>query len=107
MLRDMNKTPASLALEVKAVAEFFEYKITKLLLVHQLHDYPNDAILQHQRHVKLFRNLVVSPEREPEHLGWMARQYLLFGELLDRTYMSGSQQQTTSAPLNHVGSRLR
>ncbi len=42
----------------------------------------------------------MAPEREAEHMAWLARQYVLFAELLDHTYMLTGQ--SAAAPLNHV-----
>ncbi len=87
----MPRTPVHLIYQLKAVAEFFQLKvpssavlssirltgsqISKLLLTYQLHDFPNDAIQQFQRHVKNYRGMVGVPEREYEHWAWMAAQY--------------------------------
>jgi hypothetical protein len=48
-----------ISLELKACAEFFEYKVLRLLLSHQMHDFPADAVTQFNRHIKFFSHYQV------------------------------------------------
>ena len=74
--------------------------MTRLLLAHQLFDFPNDAITQFGRHIRNYRSSVGVAEREFEHWAWMCRQYQVFGELLEKTYATS----TNSGPLAFVPS---
>lgn len=75
-------------------------QMTRLLLAHQLFDFPNDAITQFGRHIRNYRSSVGVAEREFEHWTWMCRQYQVFGELLEKTYATS----TNSGPLAFVPS---
>lgn len=72
--------------EVRTVAGFINYKLSKLLFALNL---PRDAIAQLKSHIERYKNRVGPTELLFEHYAWIARQYSAFGELFDEAIRAG------------------
>lgn len=78
-VRDMPKTYRKLD-EIKAIADLLNFKICYLAF--QMNQ-PNEAFTSFHKHVDYFRNIQGDAKKEFVHYAWMARQYKVFGELVD------------------------
>lgn len=68
--------------EIKTVAEQLHFKISTLLL----HGGKvGEAVTWFRKHNASYRRLVGAPEAVFLHWEWMSRQFLVFGELLDKS----------------------
>lgn len=68
--------------EIKTVAEQLHFKISTLLL----HGGKvGEAVTWFRQHNASYRRLVGTPEAVFLHWEWMSRQFLVFGELLDKS----------------------
>ena len=72
--------------EVKAVAELLHLKLATLLL-HSGKE--GEAVVWMRQHVAFFRNKVGPPEGAFLHWAWLARQFQVFGEMLQQRLGSG------------------
>ncbi|KAK6922486.1 Trafficking protein particle complex subunit 11 [Dillenia turbinata] len=80
--------------EIKSVAEQISFKISTLLL----HGGKvTEAVTWFRRHNACYKKLVGIPEVDFLHWDWMSRQYLVFAELLETSFMAG--QSTLPAVL--------
>ncbi|XP_042985040.1 trafficking protein particle complex subunit 11 isoform X1 [Carya illinoinensis] len=93
--------------EIKTVAEQLHFKISTLLL----HGGKvGEAVTWFRQHNGSYRRLVGTPEAVFLHWEWMSRQFLVFGELLDKssaaiTNISSLALGTADKPLSEWESR--
>jgi hypothetical protein len=84
----LSQFPGPRRVEAKTIAEYMMYKISSLLLItmvsSQADDNRNEAIRQFRSHVRTYKSDATPSEVEFEHWAWLARQYRVFGELLEQ-----------------------
>jgi Foie gras liver health family 1/Gryzun, putative trafficking through Golgi len=85
------------AQEVRCVADFINFKLCKILLVHR--NQLNQAVQQFDRHVKAFRKAVGYVDQQFLYWAWLSRQYEVFGQLMSH-YLYG---KTTVPKHLHAG----
>lgn len=79
LVQDMPKSYKLLD-EIKTVADLLNFKICYL----SFHcNVPSEAFSQFHKHIEFYKNLRGDPKKEFVYYAWMARQYKVFGELLD------------------------
>ncbi|KAG7269692.1 hypothetical protein CRUP_009754 [Coryphaenoides rupestris] len=106
-------------LEIKTMAGFINYKVTKAFTVHHevpgssganipttrgicrlcfQHNTPLDAIAQFRKHIDLCKKKIGSAELAFEHTAWMSKQFQSFGELFDEAIKLGLTAIQTQNP---------
>lgn len=88
----LNQFPGVERLEAKAVAEYLNYKLCAILV---RMDSRGEAIRQFRGHLRSYKPQTAPDEVCFEHWAWIARQYFLFGQLLEAAI---SQAETKPDP---------
>ncbi|XP_050535236.1 trafficking protein particle complex subunit 11 isoform X2 [Daktulosphaira vitifoliae] len=68
--------------EIKVVAAYIIYKITRLLFLMKR---SRDALTQFNSHINVFKSMIGPPELMFEHYSWLSKQYFMFASLFDET----------------------
>eukprot|EP01102_Stenamoeba_stenopodia_P018996 TRINITY_DN7057_c0_g1_i1.p1 TRINITY_DN7057_c0_g1~~TRINITY_DN7057_c0_g1_i1.p1 ORF type:complete len:1102 (-),score=294.74 TRINITY_DN7057_c0_g1_i1:121-3426(-) len=76
VLRDKKNTQ-----EVKVLADYINFKICKTYIT--MGNALGETVSHFNAHIRTYKNSPRPAEREYEHWAWVARQYQVFGELLD------------------------
>lgn len=88
----LSQFPGVERLEAKAVAEYLNYKLCAILV---RMDSRAEAIRQFRGHLRSYKPQTAPDEVGFEHWTWIARQYFLFGQLLEA---ASSQAETKPDP---------
>lgn len=73
--------------EVKVVAAYIVYKISRLLFAMKR---ARDALTQFNSHVNVFKSMIGPPELMFEHYSWLSKQFSMFASLFDETTAESS-----------------
>ena len=76
----LNQFPGVHRLEAKAVGEFLNYKLCAILV---RMDSRGEAVRQFRGHLRSYKPQTAPEEVSFEHWAWVARQYFVFGQLLE------------------------
>ena len=76
----LNQFPGVERLEAKVVAEYLNYKLCAILV---RMDSRGEAIRQFRGHLRSYKPQTAPAEVSFEHWAWVARQYFVFGQLLE------------------------
>ncbi|XP_050428738.1 trafficking protein particle complex subunit 11 [Adelges cooleyi] len=68
--------------EVKVVAAYVVYKISRLLFIMKR---ARDALTQFNSHINVFKSMIGPPEIMFEHYAWLSKQFSMFASLFDET----------------------
>ncbi|XP_025415995.1 trafficking protein particle complex subunit 11 isoform X2 [Sipha flava] len=68
--------------EVKVVAAYIVYKISRLLFSMKR---ARDALSQFNSHINVFKSMIGPPELMFEHYAWLSKQFSMFASLFDET----------------------
>ena len=93
----LREVPKDNLLEIKVMADYFNYKFCRFLLQSQS---VGDIIAQFQKHMVNYKPLYKASECESEHWGWISRQYQVIGELIHE-YSPPNSWITSTTSLKH------